>query len=475
MQVYPAIKAHMGDWSYYIVKMRMREVATEVQFGSQVHNDITLDQAIQRTLNESRVKKELVSYLTGTSERFFGSLVVAAIGGSPQFFSISIADNPSFEMIADTMKDSFGILRFDGDQNYYALDGQHRLKAIKSLVHPDLEAGDHNPPKDFANEEISVLMVVRPSEAQEKDWLVSYRRLFSNLNRYAKPTDADTNIIMDEDDTFAILTRRLISEHGFFQARDRHQDSHRVSTKGKNLREHTSYFTTLQQLYALNETLLTTHLRANAGWGAEDSDMVDNVNKFKRFRPSECYLDDLFKELNIYWNALLDTIVDLKNLNPADAKNHSADGSEEGETADNLLFWPIGQEVMVDCARYLLDGQFEGASQPTHEEALKILEPLGKVDWRLHQAPWRGLLLKHGPAPGRSLVRKWAMRNEERKPAMNCAKNILRWLTDPAEVPGQYDEDALYVEWRNLMILPEEDNPEELWQAVRAMRDRIRA
>lgn len=474
MQVYPAIKAQMGDWNYYIVKMRMREVATEVQFGSQVHNDVTLDQAIQRTLNEGRVKKELVSYLTGTDERFFGSLVVAAIGGSPQFFPVTIANNPSFEMIADTMKDSFGILRFDGDQNYYALDGQHRLKAIKSLVHPDLESGDQNPPPKFANEEISVLMVVRPSDVPEKEWLVSYRRLFSNLNRYAKPTDNDTNIIMDEDDTFAILTRRLISEHPFFQAQGRHQDSHRVSTKGKNLRENTSYFTTLQQLYELNEILLTTNLRTNAGWGPEGSDMVDNIKKFKRFCPPEHYLDDLFKELNIYWDAILDTIGDLKNLNPADAKNHTVDGSK-GETADNMLFWPIGQEVMIDCARYLLDEQLEDRSHPTYKEALKILEPLGKVDWRLHQAPWRGLLLKHGPAPGRSLVRKWAMRSEERKPAMNCAKNILRWLTDSADIPGQYDEDALYGEWRGLMILPEEDDPEILWQGVRAMRDRIRA
>ncbi len=253
MQFYPAIKAYMGDWIYFIVKMRMREVATEVQFGSQVHNDFTLDEAIQRTLNESRVKQELVAYLTGSDDRFFASLVVAAIGGSPKFFPVSITDDPSFKMIATTMEDSFGVLRFDGDQNYYALDGQHRLKAIKSLIHPDIEAGDQNPPKNFANEEISVLMVVRPSEARDDDWLISYRRLFSNLNRYAKPTDKDTNIIMDEDDAFAILTRRLISDHYFFQARGRQQDSHRVLTKGKSL---------ILQLYLLQFELLPTVVAA---------------------------------------------------------------------------------------------------------------------------------------------------------------------------------------------------------------------
>lgn len=479
MQFYPAIKAYMGDWIYFIVKMRMREVATEVQFGSQVHNDFTLDEAIQRTLNESRVKQELVAYLTGSDDRFFASLVVAAIGGSPKFFPVSITDDPSFKMIATTMEDSFGVLRFDGDQNYYALDGQHRLKAIKSLIHPDIEAGDQNPPKNFANEEISVLMVVRPSEARDDDWLISYRRLFSNLNRYAKPTDKDTNIIMDEDDAFAILTRRLISDHYFFQARGRQQDSHRVLTKGKSLKENTSHFTTLQQLYELNEKLLTTNPRTNAGWGPEDDQMVDNVKNFKRFRPSERYLCDLFWELKTYWDAIIDTIDDLEDLNPADARNHSADGSE-GEIADNLLFWPIGQEVMIDCARFLLDEQLEDPSHPTPPEVATALEPLGKVDWRLHQAPWRGLLLKYGPT-GRNLVRKWSMRNEDRKLAVNCAKKILRWLTDPADIPNQYDEDKLYKEWRGLMLLPEDDDlddpddPEILWHGVRAMRDRIRA
>ncbi len=473
MQIYPAIKAHMGVWDYYIVKMRMREVANEVEFGSQVHNDFTLDQAIQRELNESRVKQNLVAYLTGRNDRFFASLVVAAIGGSPKFFPVSLADDPRFMMISSTMEDSFGVLQFDGDQDYYALDGQHRLKAIKSLIQPDIDAGEQNPPRNFANEEISVLMVVRPSTSEEKDWLISYRRLFSSLNRYAKPTDADTNIIMDEDDAFAILTRRLITEHYFFQARGRQRDSHRVLTKGKNLKEHTSHFTTLQQLYDLNEKLLTTNPRTNAGWGPEDSEMVDNVKKFKLFRPSERYLDDLFHELTVYWNALLDTIDDLENLNPADAKNHSADGLE-GETADNLLFWPIGQDVMVDCARYLLDEQLEDPSQPRSKDAEMALEPLGKVDWRLHQAPWRGLLLKHG-ASGRSQVEKWTMRSEERKLAVNCAKKILRWLTDPADIPGQYDEDELYEEWRGLMLLPKKEDPATLWQEVRAMRDRIRA
>ena len=468
MELYPALRAHMGDWTYYIVKMRMREVASEVKFGSQVHNDFTLDEAIQRTIKESRVKKEIVSYLKGRSDRFFASLVVAAIGGSPKFYPVSIADDPQFEIIADeeSIEQSFGVLRFSGGQNYYALDGQHRLKAIKTLLQPDDEEERVEPPKDFENEEVSVLMVIRPTESEDEEWLSSYRRLFSSLNRYAKPTDKDTNIIMDEDDIFAILTRRLISSHDFFKAPGRHLESLRIQTKGRQLREGTSFFTSLQQLYDLNETLLTTHLRVNMGWGPE-KERAENITLFKRFRPSESYIEDLFDELKLYWDAIIAAIPDLK-LNPSDAKNHQSDGSDE-KVADNVLFWPIGQEVMVSVARALLDRNLDDPGNPSLEQATRALNPLGKIDWKLHQVPWRGLLLV-SVLDLRRNIRKWSMRNESRKPAVETAKRAIRWIIGDYQTNNR-EEDKLMKEWKDQLILPQGENPNDLWLKVKTMRD----
>ena len=85
MQVYPAIKSRMGDWDYYIVRMTMREVAREVQLASDLWEDRTLSDAIQRVLDESRVKDQIVNFLARRTDRFFSSLVVAAIGGNPSF------------------------------------------------------------------------------------------------------------------------------------------------------------------------------------------------------------------------------------------------------------------------------------------------------------------------------------------------------------------------------------------------------
>ena len=463
MNLYPALIAHMGDWTYYIVKMRMREVAAEVQFGSQVHNDFTLDEAIQRTIKESRVKREIVSFLTGRADRFFASLVVAAVGGSPKFYPVSVSDDPQFEILADeeSIEQSFGVLRFSGSQSYYALDGQHRLKAIKTLLQPEDESERVDPPTDFANEEISVLMVIRPTDTPEEEWLTSYRRLFSSLNRYAKPTDRDTNIIMDEDDIFAILTRRLISSHDFFKAPGRHLDSFRVKTSGRPLREGTSHFTSLQQLYDLNQTLLTTHLRSNKGWGTDpEAEREGDANRFKRFRPSETYIEDLFVELQFYWDAIIEAIPDLA-LNPSDAKNHQADGSDGG-VADNLLFWPIGQDVMISVARALLDDSPETL---TPERAKTALAPLGAVDWRLHQVPWRGLILVYARDTG-----KWSMRNEDRKLATDTAKLMLRWMIGNVQFNEQ-EEANLKDRWQaRLGSLPADDDDHELWARIQALR-----
>ncbi len=471
MQLYPAIKAHMGDWTYYIVKMRMREVAAEVKFGSQVHNDYTLDEAIQRAIKESRVKKEIVTYLKGRADRFFASLVVAAVGGSPKFYPVSVADDPQFAILADeeNIEQSFGVLRFSGDQNYYALNGQHRLKAIKTLLLPEDESERVEPPPDFENEEISVLMVIRPAESPEEEWLVSYRRLFSSLNRYTKPTDRDTNIIMDEDDIFAILTRRLIATHDFFKAPGRHLESVRVQTKGRSLHEGTSHFTSLQQLYDMNQVLLTTPDRSARGWGpGPEAELESSVKQFTRFRPPEEYLDELFEELKLYWDALIAAVPDLA-LSPADARNHQADGSDR-QVADNALFWPIGQEVMIQIARALLDTRLPSPEKPDSEDARMALSPLAKVDWRLHHVPWRGLLLVFA-----SDTKKWSMRNEDRKNAVNTTERLLRWITGIRQANKQ-EESLLKESWRaRLGTLPEGDNHAAMWKEIRAMRDAVSA
>lgn len=128
----PALKARMGDWEYYVTVMKLGKIARECRLADEIHAHKDLDDLIQRAIQD-RVQKEMVPYLLNETQRFYGALVVAVYGGEPEFSPVRVAEH---QLIDDQDRHSygFGLLRFDGSQIYYALDGQHRLKSIQEAL-----------------------------------------------------------------------------------------------------------------------------------------------------------------------------------------------------------------------------------------------------------------------------------------------------------------------------------------------------
>lgn len=469
MNLYPALQFDMGAWHYFVVKMSARELSEHVKFASEVYEDRTLDQAIQRVLNTSRVKKEIVSYLQKQPWRFFSSIVVAALGGKPEFYPVEIADNPMFALLAndERLNESFGVLKFDGTQDYYALDGQHRLAAIRTALDKDDPASSETP-EDFRNDEFSVLIVVPNVDDTEGSFRQKYRRLFSNLNRYAKPMDQATNIIMDEDDLFAIVTRRLISEHEFFRWEGRHRDSPRVKTnKGKNLRSTDGYFTSIETLYELNEILLSARHRENKGWPLDEENV--DVKQFKRFRPDDDVIEQLYEELHLYWDAILDEVPRLR-AEPETMRDHDVltrdDDDEQSENEDNLLFWPIGQTLFAELVRDALDRRQPDPSNPSRKSVQAALDGVAGLEWRLTEAPWRHFLLV---PEEREQGQVWKMRSEDRKACVRIGLRLQLWLLgvdqlDTAEV------NDLRAAWATRLVPFSNELAEELWDQATAQR-----
>lgn len=275
----PAIKARMGDWTYYITKMKFGEVANQVKLADEIHKNKDLDDLIQRDLSE-RVAA-MTKFLLDEPQRFYGSLVVAIYKGNPVFRPIKIDEGNA---IVDEVDHSFGLLQMDGSQTYFALDGQHRLSSIK-------DACEQNP--DLKSEEISVLVIKHDESLQG---LVRTRRLFTKLNRYAKATDHKTNIALDEDDCIAILTRRMAREYKNFK------DIVKIDATGKQLssgKPNYKYMTTLAALYECNLELA----------GAYNSGALDLRNKeFFAKRPDDDLLDGLYNFLVEVWDELFSNI-----------------------------------------------------------------------------------------------------------------------------------------------------------------------
>ena len=467
MNIYPALRSRMGTWDYYVVKMSARELSQNVMYASAVHDDRTLDRAIQRELNKSRVKNEIVEYLKRQPHRFFSSLVVAAIEGNPVFYPVKVTDDPKFEIFGNDpqLDEAFGVLHFDGKQKYYALDGQHRLSAIKTLLDRNNPLSD-GAPENIEDDELSVIVVVPNEKDSNKVFMQKYRRLFSYLNRYAQKTDQSTNIIMDEDDTFAILTRRLITEKTFFQSDACRQiESERIkTTKGKNLKTGDPYFTSIETLYEMNVALLSSSKRLSIGWGP-DRDNGKDLKTFIRFRPtSEEYIDDLYDELSMYWDGLLDELPILHS-NPSKMRFHEITDRDNKNGTDHLLFWPIGQQMLAEIARELFDKRLHDPDKPTLDTVKYALKGLSQLEWQLHQSPWQYFLLVRTMTPtGRY---KWVMRNEERVKAVRLGRIIQQWVL------GLEDNDKDYAgnlknQWKNfLMPAQSEETVDELWQQVK--------
>ncbi len=452
MKLYPAMQARMGSWPYFIVRMKMSEIAKEVDLAEDLFKDGQLRDHMQRSPDTRRIEHDLVDYLVDQKDRFFSSIVVAAVGGSPTWQPVEDVEGVNAPAVfSQLFKGSVGALLFAGDPRYYVLDGQHRVSAIKLLV----EGGAPRSCADGFHDEVLSVIVVLPEdhEGGGRNWKQRYRRLFTSLNRWARPTGRDTNIIMDEDDRFAILTRRLITRHAFFQAEGRQKSSYRVSTRGRNLRSGAPHFTTLQILYDVNQRLLTSAARLQDDWPLPGR----LRDPFLQQRPPEGELDENLEELVGYWDVLIRLLPELRQ-DPREMRRHEVPGE------DNLLFWPIGQLMLAELVRELLNRggrRVAGVAEAAPEETLR---PLASLRWDLHELPWRHVLLT-GPHPDGA---PWRMRNEDRKKAMEFLKRLVLWLVDS----GSPDiERELRKEWVELLYPPlDEAVAARCWQDIAAQK-----
>jgi len=364
----PALQARMGDWRYYVTVMKLGKIARECRLAEEIHTDKDLDALIQRAIQD-RVEKEMVPYLIQEPQRFYGALVVAVYGGDPEFSPVNVAEH---ELLDDKDKSSygFGLLRFDGSQVYYALDGQHRLKSIQEAIKIE---------PDLAKEEITVIIL---KHEESKEGLQRTRRLFSTLNRRAKPTSSGMNIAIDEDDGIAIITRRLVKESDVLRGLVL---SNLGSKQLAPSKANDSFITTLPALYEVNEILLSAH----DGGLQIDKD-------FKQFRPSSDDLDRYFLFVEDIWRRMLDfcpgfNLVRSGKKKPGELRFlfdsdglPALDDNQKTISGGNVFMRPIGQYVIAEVVK---QASIQMKSIPDVIETVMTHVPM-----EIDHAPWAGVI-----------------------------------------------------------------------------------
>ena len=182
----PAIKGKIGETIYYIANLTFQQINQLVKrVDSELHTSTSLKEEIQRSLSDNYIK--IKQYILTRDDHFFNSLVLAVYDGLPVWTEIRYE-------LEEEWYHNVGVLHFNGDEKIFPVDGQHRVEGIKAALREKSE---------IASETISVILIGHNNtpEGMEKS-----RRIFSTLNRYAKPVRLGDIIALDEDDVVAILS-----------------------------------------------------------------------------------------------------------------------------------------------------------------------------------------------------------------------------------------------------------------------------
>jgi len=407
---FPALRGVMGDWVYYSTLMRMDQIAKRVKYAADIHKNKKLSDMIQRELNSKRTDA-IATYLNEQEERFFNSLVVATYGGNPNWHSvgaISSRDNElETQLDADTIE-TVGFLSLSGKEKLFALDGQHRLAGIKKAVKAKNE--------DVLNDTLSVIFVGHKTTPQG---LKKTRRLFTTLNKTAKPVKKNEIIALDEDDVMAITVRRLLEHSKYFNG-----DKVAFTGSANMPPSNTKSLTTIVALYDCLTLLFTK----------SDLNLSDTKANLTRARPNDEDLEKYYKLALQYFRYLgaeipaLDKFFNSDNYGEVTAKNR-------GDFGGHLMFRPKGLLIFTHVV----------VSLTQEMSLLKAVRTAAKLPLLLKEPPLRGLFWQ--PSTSRIVASNDTL-----------LRNIFIYMVD-GDLPAR-TENALLSKYREALDNPKVQLPE---------------
>lgn len=316
----PCLRGSIGNWITYTCLMRLQEIKNLVSFAEDIHNSKKLSKMIQRELKKDR-QKEIGEYLLNEPEAFFNALVVAIYNGEPkwhQFDSINrnTVGIENFET-HDYAKECFGYLSLTTEETIFALDGQHRLAGIEYALDKD---------PDLGLKQLPVTFIPHYSDAAG---LKRTRRLFTTLNKKAKPVDKAAIIALDEDDLSASITRRLVEDSSVFS-----EDIIKFQANNNIAYSDNQMLTTIGNLYDLVKILLTK------GMGMKNS-LITN------FREDEKAQDEYFLKVEEVFDYMVSSINELCEFIHADNKSLVTDKYRRRQDGGLFIFRPLGLRVFI--------------------------------------------------------------------------------------------------------------------------------
>lgn len=364
METLGCIRAKMGRTVYYSTKMAAGEAIDKIGIAKELPewDNMTAEEKMQRDYDIRRIIQDIVPYVIQDPDLFFSSLII----------DVYSREKLEFEPLTDVVDklpaayrmpmQDMGFITLPGKERLIALDGQHRLLSLKIAIRGRMgvPAGttafaalnDLKPHPELASEELSVILVEHTDTAK-------IRKIFNKINKYAKQTSRSDNIITSDDDTFAVIARRLIQENGPLAPIN---GIDLVNWKSNTLSQRSKHLTTLSALYNIAETLLK-----------------DEGFSSKALPPSQIF-ETAYQQVVNFWLACLTELQIFSKYLELTHNNQPVSGLRE----ENLLLKPVTQMALAHTA---LTAQRKGV------QWTDIVEKLNHIDWSFQNDIWYNILV----------------------------------------------------------------------------------
>lgn len=352
----PAIRGNIGNIVYYTSVFTFQQIVERVKkIDDELHTSKSLRDQLQRNLTENY--KSIKDYILSHDDRFFNALVLAVYDGEPIWNAIEV----------DFKEDTYytmGFLQLNGEEKIFPVDGQHRVEGIKAAlkVRPELK-----------DETIAVIFI---GHQKSPAGMEKTRRIFTTLNRYAKPVKLGDIIALDEDDIVAITTRELLESYPLFMG-------NKISNaKNSKAIPDTDYnaFTTLMSLYECHLTLYKyfkqQYDKKNKPYSSKE------INESLKLRPNQQALNAYKSFVTDFWNAFcrsFNGMQDFKNN-----LNENAANAYRNKSGGLVYFRPIGIESIAHALLIT-------AQRTPDKSLMEIVTEYANLRYNLADMPWKGV------------------------------------------------------------------------------------
>lgn len=355
----PAIRGVLGDIVYYSALFSFKQIAERVKrVDDELYVSTSLKDQLQRSLTENF--RSITNYILNQKEHFFNALVLAVYDGAPLWNEIEVR-------YKDVDYYTMGFLRLNGEEKIFPVDGQHRVEGIKEALikNPKLE-----------DETISVILI---GHQKNQEGMERTRRIFSTLNRYAKPVSTGDIIALDEDDTVAIVTRNMLENFPLFMNDNISDEKRTKAIAEKDVKS----FTSLIKLYETNKVVYKyyTSFRDKS----KRLHTSKEIDEFLKFRPDQTEIENFEKYLTDFWMTFINEFEGMKEF----VKSSEIDAAAKFRNRDNgglLYFRPIALPQLVIS---ILETCFR-----TNISLSDSMYAYSKLEMCISNVPWVNVLWK---------------------------------------------------------------------------------